>query len=174
MQKAKYSPKNVGHFGLGAEHYLHFTSPIRRYPDLVVHRILKLMINRKLSTHKEEELRAFVAEAATQASKCEVEATLAEREVDDLKRAEYMQDKIGEQFTGTISGIRDFGCFVYLPNTVEGLVRIENMPGDAYAFNERQMTLVGRKRTFKMGDKIDIIVAGVNMPRRQVEFSAQV
>ena len=174
MQKAKYSPKNVGHFGLGATHYLHFTSPIRRYPDLIVHRIIKMMLNRKLSTHKEEELRTFVTEASIQASKCEVAATLAEREVDDLKRAEYMQDKIGEQFTGTISGIRDFGVFVYFPNTVEGLVRIENMPKDAYAFNERQMTLVGRKRTYKMGDKLDVIVAGVNMPRRQVEFSAQV
>ena len=171
MQKAKYSPQNVGHFGLGAKFYCHFTSPIRRYPDLVIHRILKGLINRKFSTHKLGELRHFVKEAAEQSSRREVAATEAEREVDNLKRAEFMQDKIGEMFTGTISGIRDFGVFVYLPNTVEGLVRIENMPRDNYYFNEKQMTMVGRTRTYKMGDKLDVLVAGVNMARRQVEFA---
>ena len=173
MQKAKYSEKNIGHFGLGATHYCHFTSPIRRYPDLVIHRIIKMMLNRKLSSHKMEEMHSFVADAAVQSSKTELAATEAEREVLNLKRAEYMQDKIGEAFTGTISGIQDFGVFVYLPNTVEGLIRIENMPPDNYTYHEKHMTLVGRKRTFKMGDKIEVIVAGVNMPRRQVEFAAK-
>jgi len=84
-----------------------------------------------------------------------------------------MSDKIGDEFTGTISGIRDFGVFVYIPsNTCEGLIRVENMPQDSYTFNERHMTLVGRKRTFKMGDKINVVVAGVNMTRRQIEFNA--
>ena len=174
MQKAKYSPENIGHFGLGATFYSHFTSPIRRYPDLVIHRIIKMMLNKKLSSHKIAQLSEFVADAAEQSSKMEQNATMAEREVDNLKRAEFMQDKIGETFSGTISGIQDFGVFVYLPNTVEGLVKIENMPKDSYHFNEKHMTLVGKKRTFKMGDKIDVLVISVNMPRRQVEFSANV
>ncbi|MCL2755798.1 MAG: ribonuclease R [Firmicutes bacterium] len=172
MQKAKYSEKNIGHFGLGATHYCHFTSPIRRYPDLVIHRVIKLLINRKISSHKKEQLFDFCKDASVQSSRMEVQATEAEREVDNLKKAQYMSDKIGEKFTGTISGLRDFGVFVYLPNTVEGLVRIDNMPSDNYIFNEKQMTYVGRKRTYKMGDKLDIIVAGVNIPRRQVEFTA--
>jgi len=172
MQKAKYTDKNIGHFGLGAKYYCHFTSPIRRYPDLVIHRVIKMLINRKISSHKKEELFDFCKDAAIQSSKMEVQATEAEREVDNLKKAQYMADKIGEKFTGTICGLRDFGVFVYLPNTVEGLVRIENMPPDNYTYNERQMTMNGRKRTYKMGDKIDIIVAGVNVARRQIEFSA--
>ena len=173
MQKAKYAPECVGHFGLAARYYCHFTSPIRRYPDLAIHRIIKLMINRKLSSHKIEELKEFVLRASIQSSKTELEATEAEREVDNLKRAEYMHDRIGEVFGGIISGIADFGVFVYLPNTVEGLIKIENMPRDTYTFNEKQMTLVGRKRTFKMGDPITVIVAGVNLARRQVEFAAK-
>jgi len=172
MQKAKYSEKNIGHFGLGAKFYSHFTSPIRRYPDLVIHRIIKMFINRKISSHKKEELFDFVKEASTHCSKMEVQATEAEREVDNLKKAQYMADKIGEKFTGTICGLRDFGIFVYLPNTVEGLVRIENMPPDTYTYNERQMTFVGRKKVYKMGDKLDVVVAAVNVARRQIEFSA--
>ena len=172
MQKAKYSHECLGHFGLGSTNYCHFTSPIRRYPDLVIHRIIKMMINRKISTHKREELFDFVKQASVQSSKREVAAVEAEREVLNLKRAEYMSDKIGEKFTGTISGVREFGIFVYLPNTVEGLVRVEYMPQDNYIYNERQMTLVGRRQTFKMGDKIEVIVASVNLSRRQIEFSA--
>jgi len=179
MQKAKYSPDCIGHFALGAKYYCHFTSPIRRYPDLVIHRIIKMMLNRKLSSHKMMELREFTADASEQSSKTELAATDAEREVDNLKRAEYMYDRIGERFQGHISGIQDFGVFVYLPNTVEGLVRIENMPGgsasknkEKYVYNEKQVTLTGTKRTYKMGDKIEVIVAGVNLPRRQVEFTA--
>lgn len=172
MQKAKYDPNCLGHFGLGAKYYCHFTSPIRRYPDLVIHRIIKLMITRRLSTHVAEELKETVALAAEQSSKTELIASEAEREVDNLKRAEYMKDQIGEQFTGTISGIMDFGVFVYLPNTVEGLIKIENMPQDNYQFHEKQSTLVGRKRTFKMGDQINVICVGVNMARRHVEFAA--
>ena len=172
MQKAKYAPQCVGHFGLGAKHYCHFTSPIRRYPDLVIHRIVKLFINRKLSSHVINELNDFVISASDQSSKTELTATEAEREVDNLKRAEYMSDHIGEKFSGTISGIMDFGVFVYLPNTVEGLIKIDNMPQDNYRYNESHSTLTGRKRTFKMGDAIDIICIGVNMARRQVEFAA--
>jgi len=172
MQKAKYLETCIGHFGLGAKYYCHFTSPIRRYPDLAIHRIIKLMINSKLNSHKINELKEFVVEASGQSSKTELAATEAEREVDNLKRAEFMSDKIGEQFSGHISGIQEFGVFVYLPNTVEGLVKLDNMPPDKYTFNEKQMLLVGTKKTWRMGDKIDVIVVGVNIARRQVEFRA--
>ena len=174
MQKAKYSPSCLGHFGLGAKYYCHFTSPIRRYPDLIIHRIIKLMLNRKLNSHRIEEYKDLVEDASEQSSKTELTATEAEREVDNLKRAEYMHDHIGDSFEGRISGIQDFGVFVYIPsNTVEGLIKMENMPTDKYTFNEKQMVLVGTKRSYKMGDKIDVIVAGVNIPRRQVEFSCK-
>jgi len=129
-------------------------------------------LNKQLSSHKMAELKDTVADAAEQSSRTELVATEVEREVDNLKRAEYMSERIGERFTGTISGIMDFGVFVYLPNTVEGLIKIDNMPTDNYKFNETQSTLVGRKCTFKMGDKIDVICVGVNMARRQVEFAA--
>jgi len=170
MQKARYSPQCIGHFGLGAKYYCHFTSPIRRYPDLAIHRIIKLMLNKNLSSHKINELEDFVRIASDQSSKTELAATEAEREVDNLKRAEYMSDQIGEKFSGVISGITEYGVYVYLPNTVEGLVKIDSLPKDSYTFNERNYTLVGRRRTYKMGDKIDVICVGVNMPHRQVEF----
>ena len=172
MQKAKYHVDCIGHFGLGAKFYCHFTSPIRRYPDLVVHRIIKMYLNRQLPSHALDELREFVPKAADQSSKTEITATEVEREVNNLKRAEYMSDHIGEKFSGTISGIMDFGVFVYLPNTVEGLIKIDNMPQDSYRYNESQSVLVGRKRSFKMGDQIDVVCVGVNMARRQVEFAA--
>jgi len=172
MQKAKYLETCIGHFGLGAKFYCHFTSPIRRYPDLVIHRIIKYKINEKLNNHKMNELKEFVIDASEQSSKTELAATEAEREVDNLKRAEFMSDKIGERFSGHISGIQEFGAFVYLPNTVEGLVKLDNMPADKYTFNEKQMLLVGTKKTWRMGDKIDVIVVGVNIARRQVEFRA--
>lgn len=175
MQKAKYSPDCIGHFGLGSKHYCHFTSPIRRYPDLVIHRILKEMLHRKLSSHRLEELHGIVKAASEQSTKTELAATEVEREVDNLKKAQYMQEHIGEEFSGTISGIADFGVFVYLPNTVEGLVRIENLPKETkkeyYRYNEGNGTVSSPRRTFKMGDKIDVVVAGVNITRRQIEFT---
>jgi ribonuclease R len=174
MQKAKYAPDCIGHFGLGAKYYCHFTSPIRRYPDLVIHRIIKYFLNKNLSSHKIEELKEFVDRASVQSSKAEVAATEAEREVDNLKRAEFMQDKIGETFEGHISGIQDFGVFVYLPNTVEGLIKIDNLPKDSYSYNEKQSTLMGRKRVYKMGDKISVVCIGVNIARRQVEFGCKI
>jgi len=172
MQKARYFQQCLGHFGLASKYYCHFTSPIRRYPDLVIHRIIKQMLGRKMSSHDLSELEGFVALASEQSSKMERLAVEAEREVNNLKRAQYMQDQIGEVFSGVISGIMDFGVFVYLPNTVEGLIKIENMPKDHYNFNEKQGILVGRKRTFKMGDAIDVLCVGVNMARRRVEFAA--
>ena len=178
MQKAKYASECAGHFGLGSKNYCHFTSPIRRLPDLIIHRIIKKMINRKLSSHSISELGNYVVAASLQSTKTELIATEVERAIDDLKRAEYMNDHIGEKFIGTINSIMDFGVFVYLPNTVEGMIRIENMPKDTprefYVYNEKTATLSSKQRTFKTGDKIEVICVAVNMSRRQVEFSAQI
>ena len=176
MQKAKYSAENLGHFGLGSKNYCHFTSPIRRLPDLLIHRIIKLMLENKTSSHKIEELNTFVVAAADQSSKTELVAVNVEREVDNLKRAEFMNDHIGDVFSGIVSGVTEFGVFVYLLNTVEGLIKMENLPRGSdreyYRFNEKNGTMSSPKRTIKMGDKIDVICAGVNLPRRQVEFAA--
>ena len=175
MQKAKYDPECKGHFGLGSKFYCHFTSPIRRLPDLIIHRIIKFMLNRKLSSHKIAELTEYVKLVSAQSIKTELTATEVEREVDNLKRAEFMLDHIGEKFTGTISGIMEFGVFVYLPNTVEGLCKIENLPKEGrefYRFNEKNCTMASGRRTFKMGDKIEVVCVAVNMTRRQIEFSA--
>ncbi|MDR0975904.1 MAG: ribonuclease R [Christensenellaceae bacterium] len=171
MQKARYSEVNVGHFGLGSSFYCHFTSPIRRYPDLAIHRIISDFIGSRMSSHKIEELKEFVASAAEQSSKTELNAVHAERDVNDLKRAEFMHEHIGEDFDGVINGIKDFGIFVYLPNTVEGLIRIENMTGDTFVYDEKTSTLRGRTRTFKMGDPIRVKCVAVNMSRKQIEFT---
>jgi len=192
-QKAKYSDEWKEHFGLGSPSYCHFTSPIRRLPDMVIHRNLKAMLNRQLNSHKVEQMKDFAHSAAEQSTKTEQTATEVEREVDNLKRAQYMHDHIGEVFEGTISGVSDFGVFVYLKNTVEGLVKIENLPhehGEFWNFDEKTFTMVSggrpkdklkyvknpqqqmRPRVLKMGDKLAVKCVGVNIPRRQIEFSA--
>jgi ribonuclease R len=175
MQKAKYSFDCVGHFGLGSKYYCHFTSPIRRYPDLVIHRIIKKMLNRKISSHVIGELQQTVAAASEQSTRTELVATEVEREVDNLKKAQYMHDHIGEEFEGTVSGIAEFGVFVYLPSTVEGLVRVENLPKtnrEYYTYNEKNCTMTSNNRTIKMGDKMTVVCSAVSIPRRQIEFSA--
>ncbi|MDR0383928.1 MAG: VacB/RNase II family 3'-5' exoribonuclease [Christensenellaceae bacterium] len=172
MQKAKYNNENIGHFGLGAQFYCHFTSPIRRYPDLVIHRIIKTFFDNQLSSHKLELFKDFVITASEQSSKREIDAMEAEREVENMKRAEFMSGHIGETFNGVVNGITDFGIFVYLPeNTAEGLLRIENIKNDKYKFNEEMQILIGKKGKIKMGDKIQVLVAGVNLRRAQIEFT---
>lgn len=174
MQKAKYAPNCVGHFGLGSTYYCHFTSPIRRYPDLLIHRIIKMFLDSKLNSHKIEELKAFVEEASEQCSQTEINSVEAEREVDNLKRAEYMNNHLGETFAGVVNGITDFGVFVYIPaNTAEGLVRIDNLPPDNYTFNESTMQMIGKKSKIRMGDPMMVTVIGVNLRRAKIEFSAK-
>jgi ribonuclease R len=171
MQKAKYDPVNIGHFGLGSTYYCHFTSPIRRYPDLIIHRIIKRFLDNKLSSHMIEELKNFVVGASEQSSKREVDAAEAEREVDNMKRAEFMSQHLGEKFHAVINGVSDFGVFAYIPeNTAEGLIRIENLKGDRYKYNEEMSIMVGKKGKIKMGDPIDVVVAGVNLRKAQIEF----
>lgn len=173
MQKAKYDHNCVGHFGLGSTYYCHFTSPIRRYPDLLIHRIIKMFLDSKLNGPKIEQLTDFVKEASVQCSQTELDSVEAEREVDNMKRAEYMQAHLGETFEGVVNGITDFGIFVYIPaNTAEGLVRIENLPADNYVFNENTMQLIGKKSKIRMGDPIVVTVIGVNLRKSKIEFSA--
>ncbi len=173
MQKARYDTECIGHFGLGSKFYCHFTSPIRRYPDLLIHRIIKMFLDSKLNSHKIEELKTYAEEASVQSSKTELDASEAEREVDNMKRAEYMHSRIGESFEGIVNGVTDFGIFVYIPaNTAEGLVRIENLPADNYIYNEPTMQMIGKKQKIKMGDPITVTVISVNLRKSKIEFTA--
>ena len=138
MMRAKYSPECVGHFGLAAKYYCHFTSPIRRYPDLQIHRIIKEFINGKIDDDRSKKLTALVDYAARQSSETENIATEAEREVDDLKKAEYMLDRIGEEFEGIVSSVTSFGMFVELPNTIEGLIHITALDDDYYIYDTKE------------------------------------
>lgn len=170
MMKAKYSPVNVGHFGLASKFYCHFTSPIRRYPDLMIHRIIKLFINGKIDKKKYLELEGLVNSVSVHSSEREKLAEDAEREVDDYFKAKYMSGKIGEVFDGIISGVTEFGVFVQLENTVEGMVRIEALPDDNYLYIKNQYLLKGAKNSFKLSEKLRVQVAAVNLSSKKIDF----
>lgn len=169
MQKAKYSPIDVGHFGLSAEHYCHFTSPIRRYPDLVIHRIIKDFLSGKEDV--DEKYGEFVFAAAKQSSEKEKNAVEAERAVDDYYKILYIGNYVGEEFDGVISGVTGFGIFVELFNGVEGLVKIETIKSRRrFIHDQKNYTLSDGKITFKLGQKVRIKVAGVDYGNRRAEF----
>ena len=172
MMQARYSPENVGHFGLAAEYYCHFTSPIRRYPDLQIHRIIKEYLNGKIDKTRSIKLTNLVDYAAKQSSETERVAQEAEREVDDLKKAEYMQDRIGEEFQGIISSVTSFGLFVELPNTIEGLVHITALDDDYYIYDEVHLCLVGErtKKMYKLGEDAKVRCSRVDIPNREIFF----
>lgn len=170
MQKARYSSVNSGHFGLASECYCHFTSPIRRYPDLVVHRMLKLMLKGELSADVAKKCEAFVKEASAHSSEREKIADEAERDVDDIKKAEYAQSIIGEEFDGIISGVTSFGIFVELPNTVEGLIRVENLPGQGYEYDEKKYTLASPSHRFTLSAGVRIRVAASDAATGRIDF----
>ncbi|QSO48590.1 ribonuclease R [Alicyclobacillus mengziensis] len=173
MRQAKYSPDCVGHFGLAAEYYTHFTSPIRRYPDLSIHRIMReVLMKGELSPEREEALSDFVYDSSLQASIRERIAQDAEREVDQMKMVEYMLDHVGEEFHGIISGVTQFGLFIQLDNGVEGLIHISYLTDDYYVLNEKQMALVGERtrRVFRLGDPVTVEVAGANKEELTVDF----
>lgn len=172
MMKARYCEENLGHFGLAADFYCHFTSPIRRYPDLVVHRILKEWLKGSLDEWRITHYNKVTRRAAEQSTQTEVDATNAERDYDDFMCCEYMEDKIGQEFIGTISSVTDFGFFVELPNTVEGLVRMVDLADDYYEFNEDTMLLTGRRtgRIFCMGQQVKVKLAKVNTELKQIDF----
>lgn len=172
MQRAKYSTECLGHFGLAFDYYCHFTSPIRRYPDLQIHRIIKDFIHGRMNEEKIDHYNAILEEVAKQSSIRERVADDAERETDKLKKCQYMQERIGEKYTGTISGVTNWGIYVELDNTCEGLVHISKIPGDYYFYNEREYKLVGEAtgKTFCLGHRIDIIVNGVDMVSKTIDF----
>lgn len=172
MQQAKYSEEPLGHYGLAAEDYTHFTSPIRRYPDLLVHRLIHQYIKERPTAKDFDRLEAFIPDAAIHSSKMERRAVDAERETDALKKAEYMVDKVGEEFDGMISSITSFGIFIQLPNTVEGLVRLASLTDDYYNFNQQHLLLIGERtgKVYRIGQKVKIQVTNVDVAERQIDF----
>lgn len=174
MKQAKYDTEMVGHFGLAAEFYSHFTSPIRRYPDLVIHRIIREVLEHggSLPDERHEQLYTCMPDIARQSSERERIAVEAERDTIALKKAEFMLDKVGEQFDGIINGITSFGMFVELDNTVEGLIRLSELTDDYYHFNEQHMILIGERtaQVFRIGDEVRIRVARVNIEEHTIDF----
>lgn len=172
LKQAKYSPNNDGHFGLAAKYYCHFTSPIRRYPDLQIHRIIKEMLAGRLSEKRIQDLKKIVEEVSIISSEKERNAELAEREVDDMKMAEYMQQHIGETFTGIISSVTSFGMFIELENTIEGLLRVDELDDDYYVYDETRMQFVGERtrKVYALGDQIDVVVVKADPALRQIDF----
>lgn len=173
MQQAKYYPESLGHFGLSTDFYTHFTSPIRRYPDTIVHRLIRTyLIEGKLDQATREKWDARLPEIAEHSSKMERRAVDAERETDELKKAEYMEDKIGEEYDGIISSVTNFGMFVELPNTIEGLVHVSYMTDDYYRFDERHFAMIGERtgHVYRIGDEITVRVVKVNKDERSIDF----
>jgi len=172
MMKAKYSPECTGHFGLAAEYYSHFTSPIRRYPDLAIHRILKESIDRKLGKRRIAKLTAFAADAAVNSSEREIDAMYCEREVNDLMKTAYMQKFIGSEYLAVISSVTAFGMFVKLENGIEGLIRVETMEADYYEFDDVLYRLIGMRteRVYCIGDKVEVVLIRADLESRQIDF----
>ena len=175
LKLAKYDSENKGHFGIASKYYCHFTSPIRRYPDLFIHRVISEYLEKdyNLSAERKEELEIKAKKYAETSSECEKIATKAERDAEDIKKAEFMEDKIGEEYIGIVSSITAFGMFVELESTVEGLVRFENMGKNEYfIYDEDKKILIGEKtnRVFKIGDEVKIRVIEANKLLRKVSF----
>jgi ribonuclease R len=170
--KAKYSHQNLGHFGLAAKYYCHFTSPIRRYPDLVVHRILKLILDNNLKDQKLENMTKFVELAAKQSTQTEINAVETEREIEDLYKVIYMKKFIGEEFCGSISSVTSFGFFVSLDNTIEGLVSMTALDDDYYIYDEKRFCLSGRnkKKTYTLGDKVNVRLVRADILTKEIDF----
>lgn len=172
MKQAKYMSENMGHFGLAAKYYCHFTSPIRRYPDLEIHRIIKEAIEEGLTEKRAHSLKRKMPEIARQCSMRERVAEEAERETDNLKKVEYMADKIGNIYQGLISGVTSWGIFVELPNTVEGMVSTNTLDDDFYNFDEEHMLYYGTHshKQYRLGDTVYIQVVRVNKELRTIDF----
>ena len=173
MQKAVYSPECLGHFGLGMKYYCHFTSPIRRYPDLMIHRIIKESLHGELTAERIDQLAVKVEEASTQSSVTERQAQEMEREADKMKMTEYIAGHIGEYFDGIISSVTNFGFFVQLENTVEGLVRAADLQDDYYQFQPEQYRLIGERyhKIYGLGDRVTIQVSRASVASREIDFA---
>lgn len=170
MQKARYEVENLGHFGLALKDYCHFTSPIRRYPDLTIHRIISEYLEGKLTNKRIKELEDFVEYSAEHSSTTERQAEEAERTVDDQKATEWMSTKIGEVYDGVVSGVSPNGFFVELDNTVEGFVGLERLPQGHYEYNEARYSISGVGKVYKIGDRISVRVVSTDIALRHVNF----
>ncbi|KGA97586.1 ribonuclease R [Alkalihalobacillus alcalophilus ATCC 27647 = CGMCC 1.3604] len=173
MQQAKYDTNSLGHFGLSTDFYTHFTSPIRRYPDLLVHRLIRTYlirgnVDQETQSHWAEKL----PELTRHSSEMERRAVDAERDTDSVKKAQFMEDKIGEVFTGMISGVTNFGLFVELENTIEGLVHVSYLTDDYYHYDEKQYAMIGERsgQVFRIGDEIEVRVVNVNVEEASIDF----
>ena len=174
LKVARYESENKGHFGIASKYYCHFTSPIRRYPDLFIHRIISKYLEENYVVEEKwiEEYQEKATQRAEASSEREKVATKVERDSEDLKKAEYMENKIGEEYEGIISSVTQFGIFVELENTVEGLIRFENLGNEYFIYDEERKRLIGEKtnKTYKIGDKVKIRVISANKMLRQIDF----
>ncbi len=173
LKRAKYSHQSLGHYGLSLKYYCHFTAPIRRYPDLVVHRILKETIKGKMKKGRNTYLKDFVERAALHSSDRERAAEEAERDVEDMKKVEYMADRVGEEFEGIVSGVTAFGLFVELDNGIEGMVRVSYMEDDFYHFNEKNYMLLGERtrKAYRIGDAVKVQVLRANLNEKTLDLA---
>ena len=172
MKQAKYTVENTGHFGLACDCYCHFTSPIRRYPDLQIHRIIKDQIRGRLSSRKIDHYEEILPQIASSTSRMERRAEEAERETNKLKKAEYMEQHLGEVFTGVISSITQWGMYVELPNTVEGMIHVSRIPGDYFVYDEQTYEMVGRSSgiRFRLGQTVRVQVESADRFLRTIDF----
>lgn len=172
MKQAKYSVESLGHFGLACQFYCHFTSPIRRYPDLQIHRIIKEQLRGRLKENRIEHYDKILPEVARHSSEMERRADEAERETDKLKKAEYMESRIGNVYEGVISSITSWGIYVELPDTVEGMIHVSKLSGDYFYYDESAYEMVGRDsgKCYKLGEKIKIRVDGIDKMTRTIDF----
>lgn len=172
MKQAKYTVDCSGHFGLACDYYCHFTSPIRRYPDLQIHRIIKDWIRGRMKSKKIEHYEEILPQVATQSSRLERRAEEAERETNKLKKVEYMERHIGEVFTGVVSGVTQWGIYVELPNTVEGMVHVSKLPGDYFLYDEQAYEMVGRDTgmKYKLGQTVKVLVENTDKFLRTIDF----
>ena len=173
LKQARYESENLGHFGLAAQYYTHFTSPIRRYPDLIVHRLLRETFSAgEISAKRRQKLTAVLPGIALQASEREREAAEAERETTDLKKVEYMAQCVGDEFAGVINGVTAFGFFAELDNGIEGLVHVSSMDDDYYQYIEDQYCLLGErtKKVYRLGDPVKVVLSKVNPDERTIDF----
>lgn len=175
MKQAKYSTECTGHFGLACSYYCHFTSPIRRYPDLQIHRIIKDQLRGRLREERKVHYHSILPEVAKHSSETERRADEVERETDKLKKVEYMEARIGECFEGVVSGVTGWGIYVELPNTVEGLIHVSKLPGDYFYYNENTYEMVGEAtgRTFKLGMSVRVRVDSCDRFNKTIDFSLQ-
>ena len=173
MKKARYSPSDPGHYCLGFTHYAHFTSPIRRYPDLIVHRIVKKYLKHKCAKKEKKALQSSLSEISEQSTQMEIQAMSIEREIISLRQAQFMMDKIGKTFYGIITGVASFGFFVELENVfVEGLVKVSSIMDDYYLFIETEHKLIGQKfhRVFQIGNRVKVRVKDITLSKRQIDL----